>query len=252
MEPEFLAAQAACNRQDYATAALLLQSHLKLRPNDGRGWELWGLVLHYQNDRRQSVAALEHASLLVPLMPAARVCLALNYGKIGRTNLSRELLQELLSDAELAPELLLEAAEGLDEAGAQQLAMQACRLAAQRDPYLARAYFSLGYYSAKCGRPIEVTVSLARRAISLDPEHVVYRIGLASLLMKLERDAEAYQVVKHLSDAQIESVGCACCLERVALLYESSQDYRRAILCRRRLLHLTAQSSTADREGAES
>lgn len=249
MEQELIAAQTAAEQQDYPLALQQVENYLRHARHDGRGWELLGLVLSARGEHPASVSALEQASLFIPLKPVAQVYLALGYGKIGRVQLSRELLEELFRNGDLSAELLVQVAVGLDAAGASELAMHACRKAASIDPELAQPYYDLGYYSAKCGRPPTFVISLARRAISLEPLNVTYRIGLASLLIKLSREDEAYQVVKDLTNAQIESIACACCLERIVPLFETSGDYRRSVLCRKQLLLLAATySESSDRE----
>jgi hypothetical protein len=202
-----------------------------------------GLALHADGDHRESVSALEHASILVVLRSVTRVCLAIGYGKIGKAQLSRESLRDLICGNELSATVLVEAAAGLDAVGAPGLAVQACRRAIEGDPWLAQAYYGLGFYSARCGRPPEITIALARKAISLEPQNTAFRIGLASLLKKLGREPEAYAVVKALNDAQIRSVICVCCVERMIPVFESSGDSRRAALCREQLLSLSANPS---------
>jgi tetratricopeptide (TPR) repeat protein len=241
MDSDYLAAQAAHEHRNYADATRLLQSHLERAPHDGRAWEFLGLVHSARGGYAESVSALEQASLLVPLKTDARICLGYAYGKIGRTQLSRDLLIAMIDDPSLSAESLLQVAAGLDALNAPEHAVRACRAAAAVDSSLAQAYYDLGYYSARCGRPPELTISLAGRAISIDPSNVSYRIGLSSLLCKLNRDGEAYCVVRELTQPQLETIRCLCCLERIARLYESSSDYRRAVLCRRQLLKLEAK-----------
>lgn len=64
------AARAACDERDFPKAIYLLESHLEIACDDGRGWELLGITLQAASDFPRSIWALERASLLVPLFPA--------------------------------------------------------------------------------------------------------------------------------------------------------------------------------------
>lgn len=225
-------------RGSFDRARELVEAYLEYRCEDGRAWELKGLIHLAQGEDSQSVAALERASLLVPLSSAGQVCLGHGYGRIGRRSLSRDLLVDLIDNETLEIELLLQVGTALDAIGHPALAMRACRRATQRDPDVAQAYYDMGYYAARCGYPLSVTESLARRAIFLDPDRVSYRVGLASLLVRNGRRREAHELMRHFSNDQIAAIDCRPCLERIVELFESVHDYRRVILCQQRLLEL--------------
>lgn len=241
-------ARNAYDQGDIDRAMAITRTHLRRNKEDGRGWELIGLIQYSRGRFAVSVSALERASLLVPLRPAAKVCLAHGYARIGRVELSRDLLVEQISDESLSIALLLQVATGLDSTDHPVLAMRACRKATERDPDHPQPYYDLGFYSARCGYPPHVTESLARRAIALDPKNVFYRVGLASFLMKQDRESEAYAIVRAFSVEQIERIGCQCCLRRIIGLFEDASDYRRVILCRQRLLELEIHCTENDCE----
>lgn len=238
----------AYQRGNFDLAIRMIQRCLKRNRYDGRAWELLGLVQYARQRIQVAVSALERASLLVPLLPAARVCLGHAYGRIGRVHLSRDLLLAMIDDDSMTVPLLLQVAVGLDAIGQPNLAMNACRAASRRDPDLAQPYYDLGYYAARCGLPPAMTESLARKAISLAPEQVCFRVGLASLLIKQERHREAYRLVETFSKEQIEQLRCACCLQRIVGLYETAGDHRRANTARRQLLRMERRDATTDRE----
>lgn len=225
-----------------ARARLLLRQH----SDNGRAWEWLGLIHAGRERFRLAVSALERASLLVPLRSAARVCLGLGYGKVGRATLSRDLLTALIDDPALDVPLLLQVAAGLDALGESPLACAACRAAIARDPLVGQPYYDLGYYSARSGSPPHIVESLARRAISLDPQNTCYRVGLASLLLRQNRGPEAYDLVRHFTPEQITLVECRCCLGRIIDLYEQARDYRRIVMCREQLLKLEIRSVEDD------
>lgn len=246
MRNDLEAARDAFERNDVALALCFIKSHLRDQKDDGRGWELLGLIQHTRGRVAVAVSALERATMLVPLYPVSRVCLAVGYGRLGKRELSKELLTDLIQDESLTVPLLLQVAAGLDAIDQPGLAVRACREASRRDPEQSRPYYDLGYYAARCGQPAHITENLARKAISLDPDNVCYRIGLASHLMKADRIADGYQVIRHLSHQQIEQIDCRCCVERIAELFESARDDRRVVLCRQHLLKLELQGGESD------
>jgi len=140
----------------------------------------------------------------------------------------------------------LQVASGLDAVDQPHLAMQACREAVHRDPTSAQPYYDQGYYAARCGLPVSVTESLARKAISLSPDQVCYRVGLAALLLKQDREPEAYELVRDFSNDQIDEVCCSSCLRKVAALYRKQGDYRRAVLCHQRIVLLDLSDADSD------
>lgn len=202
--------------------------------NDGPMWQLRGLIHRDRGEVEECIDALERASLLVPLDAVARVCLAAAYGKSGRRDLARDLFVALFGDGAMTVDLLIEVAAALDAIDQPRLAMKACRIAAERDPERSQPYYDMGYYAARCGYPVHVIEALARRAISLDPNRVNYRIGLASLLAKHGRLDEAHEIVGSITAEQLETVSCRCCLERIAAIFESAGDFARAAECRDR------------------
>ncbi len=246
MSKAFEAIHRAYRQGDVTLALSLIKNHLRSHREDGKGWELLGLIQHTRGRHHKAVSALEHASLLVPLYPATRVCLAMGYSKVGRTELSKDLLTDLITNETLSIPLLLQVAMALDALDQPASAVRACREASRRDPHHAQPYYDLGYYAARCGRPAHVTESLARKAISLDPDNVQYRVGLASLLMKQDRGADAYEVVRGFTSEQVRQIRCRCCLERIIDLFESVTDGRRVVLCRQHLSSLELRDEASD------
>lgn len=231
---------------DLDLASNLAEAALAENDHDGALWQLCGLIYRDRREFASCVDALERASLLIPVDALARVCLAEAYGKIGSRGLARDLFVALFDDRSMTIELLMQTAVGLDAIEQPRLAMKACQIAAQRDPERSQPYYDMGYYAARCGYPVHVVESLARRAISLEPNRINYRIGLASLLAKHERLDEAHAVVRSITSSQIETVGCRCCLERIATLFEQVGDYARATGCRERLAQLAGEISDRD------
>ncbi|MEW4489930.1 tetratricopeptide repeat protein [Thalassoglobus sp. JC818] len=223
---------------DFDSARKLTKQFLHQNEHDGRGWELLGLIQYRSRQFPSSVSALEQASLYIPLRIKSRTYLALGYGEIGKHELSRDLLIDLIADPAISVALLIETATGLDSIGRPDLAVDACRKATERDPDNAQAYYSLSYYVARAGLTTAITESLARHAISLDPTNARYRVGLAGLLMSQDRHPEAYELVKSFDDEQLSGIHCKQCLGRMRDLYQQAGDHDRMILCREKIMEL--------------
>ena len=248
MDESFDRIRDAYEAGELEAALALTKRHLARHPDDGRVWELAGLIHYAAGEFAKSVSAIERASLHIPLRPAARVCLGHGYGKLGKTALARDLLVNLIRDDSVSVPLLLQVAAGLDAVEQPTQALQACRRAAERDPQHAQAYYDMGYYAARCGYQPRYTESLARKAIALDPDNVCFRVGLAAHLFRQERTQDAYEVVQGLTNEQIEAITCSCCLKRIVSVYEGAGDYRRVILCRQQLLQIELQGLEPDCE----
>lgn len=227
-------------------ALTILADALDRSPDDGRMWELCGLIHRDQQETELSVDALERASLLVPLKPLAGICLAEGYAKLEKTELARDLFVQQLELPRIEVESILHIAVGLDECGFPGLAMKACRQAQRMDPNHAQTYYDTGFYAARCGYPINVVASLARRAIALDPEQIQFRIGLASLLYQHEHYDAALDVVGEIRAEQIAEIDCRCCLERIGDLFEKVGDWQRAEWCRNRMTYLSIKGIESD------
>lgn len=191
--------------------------------DDAGAWQLIGLARHDRGKYLSAADALERASLLAPVMPQVRIALAHCYGKLRRRRLATELYLELMVGTPLEAELLLQVAAGLDSLDEPRLAVEACRRAAKRDPDLAQVHYDMGYYAARCGYPPHISEALTRRAIELDPDNVSFRVGLISLLVKLDRFDEASRAAAAIPPRQVASLRCECCRERILALCRQSQ-----------------------------
>lgn len=238
----------ACEQCQFELALELTQWGLNDNPDEGSLWELQGLIQYSLRNFPEAVDALERATLLKPLTDSARICLGQAYGRIGLIELSTDLLKGLVSKESLTAGLLLQLASALDELNHPEFALQACRRATSQDPLNAQAYYDMGYYSGRCGCPPHVTESLARKAISLNPENIHYQVGLTSLLVRHNRTQEALIIVRHYSAEQIEQIHCRCCLTRILELFEFLGDDQRISLCRSRLSVLEENDLGSDCE----
>lgn len=240
---EHLRARKQYEQGQLPAALATVRSLLKRNRYDGRAWELAGLIHYAGGNFPQAVSSLETASTLVPLKATGRACLAHAYRRIGKPDLAREVLMLCVGDSSASVSVLLQVARELDDLDRPELAMHACRAALKRDDRSAQAHYDLSVYARRCGHPAEMSEVLARIAIDLDPDDATFRLGLAGFLFEGGRRDEALDLVKTFSNEEIRATCCTCCLERLAAIYESGNDYRRANVCRVQLIHAEARRS---------
>ncbi|QDV57878.1 tetratricopeptide repeat protein [Rosistilla oblonga] len=190
-----------------------------------------------------AIDAFENAALLQPLEPQDSISLAIAYGAAGRRGLSRDLLMTVANSDSIDVEGLLQVATGLEALDEPRLAMEACRRAGKLAPDSAQVHYQMGYYAQLAGQPVSIGEALVRHAINLEPRNLHYRIGLASMLIRLGRKCEAIAVIDHLIPKQLHEVSCLCCLKRIANLFFDGDDLHRARLCAQRIAELTAAAS---------
>ena len=211
-----------------------LQRHLTQQPDCGRGWELLGLVYHAWQQWGPGLAALEEASVRVPMSPVGDCALADCYLAVGKQNWARDLYRQLIQRKQVPLSALLGAASGLDVLSESRLAALACRRAIKLDPSAARPHFDLSYYLTRCGSSISRIEASARRAIELAPGNMAYRVGLAGFLHSQNRPGDAVQLLQEFSVEYVQLMRCRCCLTRLIGLFEAVGDEERASWCRLR------------------
>lgn len=237
------AARSAYHSGNLRKGMTIVQRCLDADPDDGRAWELSGLIHYSGGNFRQSVHALELASALVPLCSAGRVCLAHAYAKTDRIGLACDLMTDLIDDDSISVPLLLQVAAGFDSIDQPDLAVRTCQRVIQRDGQVAQAHYDLGFYAGRIGVPRQQIELSIRKAVELSPDVAQYRVGLAGLLLEQEQAEEACDLVADLSDAELTSLDCSCCLQRLATLYRLAADERRVVVCQRRLMDLEVGAS---------
>ncbi|MEM9646281.1 MAG: hypothetical protein AAF989_14920 [Planctomycetota bacterium] len=208
-------------------------------PDDARALSVLGRAQLKMGSYDLGIDALEQASLLCPLDDESSVELAIAYGCIGHRSLSRDLLMSIATSGDLTAQTLLRVAAGLEAIDEPRLAMEACRQAGRKNPDLSEVHYQMGHYAQACGHPPRIGEALIRHAIGLDPKNVHYRIGLASLLIRLGRQAEAVAVVDRFIPDHLGDVDCKCCLKRIANLFFDCDDHERAKLCAERLASIS-------------
>ncbi|MCO8124695.1 hypothetical protein NHH03_23350 [Stieleria sp. TO1_6] len=231
--------------QRFYYAAKFAQYALAQDPDEGRAWQILGRALLRRGQLQDGIEALEHASLLIPLDWETRIDLATAYGGIGRKSLSRDLLMTAATSGGLDEAQLLRIAASLEAVDEPVLAMEACRQAGLVAPDAAQVHYQMGYYASLCGYPTSVTEALIRRAVDLEPESVHYRIGLTSLLVRLDRPTEALAVVSSVIPSQLDQITCQCCLKRIATLFFDCDQPDLARQCAQRLQDVRQSTSSA-------
>ncbi len=228
--------------QRYAAARRLVDQILEQQPEQGRAWELRGLLWWATGERDLAESSLETAMTLVPLCPAAAVALGDCYAAVQRSELAVGLYEQASRHPEASVATLLAAAAGLDGLNQPHRSVRICRLAITRDTEFAQSYYDLGYYLGRTGAPPHIVEAAARKAIELAPGRLNYRVGLAGFLAQRGRARDAYTLVGRLLPSEIELANCPCCLERLASVFESAGDYERSAVCRARSRVLALQA----------
>ncbi|MEM9586812.1 MAG: hypothetical protein AAGA03_05990 [Planctomycetota bacterium] len=200
-------------------------------PDSASAWSWLGWGLFSSGLIAEGVEALETASTLGPLTDRTRIELAIAYGALGKRSLSRDLLMMSATTNRLSAECMLRVAAGLEAVDEPELAMEACRRAGRLNPEWPEVHFRMATYAALCGYPSTTSEALYRHAIDLDSENLHYRVGLVSLLIRLNRSREAMQVIDRFVPSRLEEITCTCCLKRIANLYFDIGDLARASAC---------------------
>lgn len=227
-------------RQSYTTGRLkdarrkLLQ-HLSRNREDGRGWELLGLVHHARQKWALSLAALEEASTLVPLSCVGELALADCYFANGQTKWALALYRGIPESDRATTQTLLTVAAKLDSMSDPVGSIAACRKAIQLDPDSAESYFTLSFYLRRCGAPFSVVEAAARRAIDLAPDKFAFRLGLAGQLHAQGRLADVARLLNRVTLEQVQSLSCPCCLDRLIVIFAAIADEDRVLWCREHL-----------------
>jgi tetratricopeptide (TPR) repeat protein len=219
-----------------ASDNVLAQSHDDIDPA-----VLLGLALHQRGRTLEAADVIEKASLLGPITDEARIALASCYAQLRRIDLARELYLELALSRRLDADLMLKVAAGLAAIDSPQLAMKVCEWITEKDDSVGQAYYDMGVYSARCGNALYLTEALTRRAIQLDSGNFHFRVGLASLLIQLQRDQEALEVVLSFETMQVQQATCFSCLQRIADLLTRHQHFDLAKHCQARFDALRAE-----------
>ncbi len=226
-------------------ALTILNQALDKLPEDGRLWELAGILHRTKGEFESAQFALEMATTFVPLQSAGQCALADCYARQSKHDLALFMYRRMCIHPSTPAEQLLRVATGLEEMDELAMAVVACRVAIKRSPDFADGYYALGYYLQKTGAPMHIVESMNRRAIALAPERVDYRIGLSGLIAKKGDLQRAYELVAEFTEEDIRKINCVCCLERICEMYVQKGDERRQRMCQKQI-SIVQDASEAD------
>ncbi|MEM7812807.1 MAG: hypothetical protein AAF532_15125 [Planctomycetota bacterium] len=220
----------------------LIERSLTDSPDDGSLWELKGNILGRLGRPTAARKALERAATLIPLADTSWVAMAAALAEEGRADLAFSTVRTLFEDDSVEIDAICHAVELLAALGEFEFAIEAARRACDEQPDNPSGYHRLAVLCDRGGRPDNIIESLHRRAMSLAPEQIDYRIALATFFVGRRRLPCAYSVLKSLSTAQIASVSCECCLKRLRDVFTLVGDRIRADAC------VVALDGVADRK----
>ena len=223
-------------RIDQAIAEL--RGYLSHDANDGRAWQILGTLFYDRADVAQAQAALECASVLVPLSPRAQLVLARCYDGAGHSAAAQAIYLHVATMQGFEVELLELLAAGLGRYGQFELALNVCRSAARLLPDDPMPLLGIVHYMYRLKRPIEHILPTMSRVVSLDPENRGLRIALAWMFNEVGQPAKAVAVLEQVA---CEEITCASCLERVQHIFEEAGDERSAAKCRAYLRALSEE-----------
>ncbi|NQV27260.1 MAG: tetratricopeptide repeat protein [Rhodopirellula sp.] len=226
----------AVKQGDVDRVTRLAQQKLNRAPDDGRLHEEIGLVFRQINQLSRAQELLELAQLMVPLRPEAELALAECYLDSNSPDLAVGLLENVGTRKSVATRTLLRVAAALERLGQFRSAWQVCRRAVAESPDEAQAWFDLSFYMGRLRFPFSKIESVARRAIDLAPDNVAFRVSLASVLSRLDRQADAHQLIRNLGVAELKQICCSSCIESLRSLFESAGDWRGVCLCNEQLV----------------
>ncbi len=220
------------------TGRALADTELAQSDDDGRLYQVSGLLDHTAGRFDSSRRKLETALALAPLQPVSWFGLADSYLRTGLTEDARSIYQHIATLPDSPVDLLRLCASRLDGLGETARALEAARRAAEVQGDNAQVVYEFGYYLARAGHPPHLVISIMEQAVALAPQAAVYRVGLAKVLAGLGYTDDALHCVRDLSARQLDQISCPCCLERLAKLFESGDDWIRAHACRVRIERL--------------
>ncbi|WP_425617321.1 tetratricopeptide repeat protein [Anatilimnocola sp. NA78] len=241
-----LESAAALYKRGFHEEALdTIENSLAIAPDDGRLWELRGLVLRATGNIPLACDSLEHASLLVPLSSGGQVTLADCLARTGHGSVAVCIAEHILSLANVDWSLLLYLAQVCDNCGRPDLSIAICREVNWQAPDCHQAFYDLGYYLGRHKQPLAEIEAAARQAIALAPSIANYRVGLASLLWQQERRETAFREADVLSLAELHSLKCECCLRRLVKIFWQAHAFAKSSACVERLAQLQRDTKSA-------
>lgn len=173
-----------------------------------------------QGDFAGTIDSLERANRHRPISADARILLASSYAKQRQSDTAREMLLQIAIRRDRPADTMRLIASELAAIGDVTLAAQVCRWTLDRDASdpateLAAVTFDLGIYLDRLGEPPYRVEALLAKATLASPDEAHYRIALASMLLRMQRDTEAEPIIQSLDAADVRQLDCPRCLTHI-------------------------------------
>ena len=208
----------------YSEAGEVLELHLQQVPENPLAWELKGILCHALCDFELGRDALERAESFQPLSVSGKLALADCYANLEMPALAEAVYYHLAQSPIFDPEILARLARGLATLGQYVLAADVCQRAVALDPRSHNARYGVAFYLAKAGHPAELIQPILNNVIAMAPDVFFYRVALVTILCRLHLYQQAYLAIADATDAELQSLQCRCCVQRLALLYADSAE----------------------------
>lgn len=197
-------------------------------PDEGLLWDMLGVAYWDAGAVQDSIDALEHASMLVPLSPEGQLALALGYEVAQKHELSTELLTGLAARDNLSPNVLEQLARALGRAGDSDVALHVCERAAQLQPESTAPLLGIVFYMARLGASSRQMLPTLFRALHLDPTDSAIRILLARRLHDCNLSEDAAEVLRLVD---LSTYACPNCLHAMHEIFVAAGDETLAAQC---------------------
>ena len=226
------------NRGSYVEAADLAKMGVEVAPEDARLWEFLGIACHALRNFPKATAALEMASLLAPLAPAAEVALAGCYFVAKKHDLARSMYLHLATRPNVPDSLLRLIAGGLGRLGEAIWALDVHRRWAVAHPHDENALYAVTHYMGLVGYPAELILPITDRTFRLAPSRIRNRVALALVHQQVGNYDQAYELVTAVDTQQLVRGCCPPKLYRLSNLFALRGDTSRHEACIARLAEL--------------
>lgn len=224
----------------FSRAAIdVLEAELTRRPDDGALWRLRAILLQREGRQAEAYENIQRALMLAPLGYEGMLVLAAGDLRHGRRSAAASLLGDLAADPNFPAELWEPLYNGLAALERWQAALAVCRRAGRVRPDDDAICFAAANALGRLGRPPQLSMAMLRRAIGLNPDEPRYRVALAMLHMKLGQMDLAYSAFSELSQREVDSLDCRCCLQKALKLCIERGDVVRSARVASRLAALS-------------
>jgi tetratricopeptide (TPR) repeat protein len=215
-----------------------LQEHLEERPHAAKLWELLGVLSFAIDDTELARAAIEQASIMIPLSARGQLVLAKCYDALGYREAAGAIYRHVATLDSLDDELMEPLAAGLGRYGEYQHALAICRTAAKRMPDNPEPLKGIVHYMRRLRMPVERILPTLFRAHHLAPEDKDCRISLAWLLHETGQSNDGAAL---LEAVDTDDFSCIRCLTLMQHIFEAAGHSDRATDCRNRLKVLAGE-----------